>query len=132
MTLMSQALPPEIAEIDDSGFRGDTVLFEIQVVRQGQLADVSSGQWWCTGKWFRDSIDDSDVIFQVTGTMSIQGIITNPGAGILHIKLTPDASASLPPRDSPVQVDVQWRESNGDVWTVASGTLTFRADVTRS
>src|SRR5262245_45104098 len=130
--MMSQAMPPDIALIDDQAFRGDTVLFEITVVRQGELADLSGGHWWCTGKWWRSSTDDSDAIFQVSADMNAQGVITNPSQGVLHIKLSPGASNSLPALDSPVQIDVQWQDTLGDVWTVASGTLTFRADVTRS
>ncbi|HEY1292945.1 MAG TPA: hypothetical protein VGJ60_07700 [Chloroflexota bacterium] len=132
MTGSGYALPPEIAEIDDACFRGDTVVFEITVARQGALADLSEGQWWCTGKWWRNAVDDTEALFQVTQLGSDQGVITNPSPGVLRVQLTPAASAVLPPLDSPVQIDVQWREPTGEVWTVASGTLTFRADVTRS
>lgn len=125
-------MAPEIADIDDSAFRGDTVLFEITVSRQGQLANLAGGSYWCTGKWWRSSSTDTDALFQVTQVATAQGVITNPSPGVLHVVLTPAASAGLPARDSPVQIDMQWREPTGDVWTVASGVLTFRADVTRS
>jgi hypothetical protein len=130
MSMVAQ--PPEIAIIDDEAFRGDTVIFEITVTRQGQLANVSLGQWWCTGKWWRNSTSDTDALFQLTATPTAQGAITNPSPGVLRVHLKSAASATLPPLDSPVQIDVQWQEPSGDVWTVASGTLTFRADVTRS
>lgn len=130
--LMQQEMPPEIAIIDDTAFRGDTVLFEITVIRQGEYADVSQGEWFCTGKWWRSSTDDQDAIFQVTSAVNAAGVITNPALGVLHVRLNPAASASLPGADSPVQIDVQWHEPTGEVWTVASGTLTFLADVTRS
>lgn len=130
--LMQDSSPPAIAIINDEAFRGDTVVFELTVVRQNALADLSQGQWWCTGKWFRDSVSDADALFQVSATPTTQGSITNPSAGVLHITLTPAASSALPAQDSPVQMDVQWREPTGEVWTIASGTLTFRADVTRA
>ena len=130
--LMNQAMPPEIAVIDDTAFRGDTVEFEITVVKQNAPADLTDGHWWCTGKWWRSSTSDTDALFQVTETPTAQGVITSPAAGVLHVKLEPAASAGLPARDSPVQIDVQWEEATGEVWTVASGTLTFLADVTRS
>jgi hypothetical protein len=113
-------------------FRGDTVAFQITVLQQGQLADLSSSHYWCTGKWFRDSIDDAEALFQVDETDNAMGMITNPSQGVLQVQLTPAASAALPPLDSPVQIDVQWNPPTGEVWTVASGTLTFLADVTRS
>jgi hypothetical protein len=133
---MQTLLPPSIATIRDTAFRGDTVLFELTVYQQGTLVDFSQGHLWCTGRWLRQFVDDqSNILFQVTESPSLQGQVVATGPGTVRVRLAPAASVQLPPYDSPVQIDVQWWQpvgADGDVWTIGSGTLTFLADVTRS
>lgn len=120
----------QIAQIKETAFRGDSIEFEVTVAKNGAPADLGQGHYWCTGKWYRDD-DDAAALFQITEVDTPSGVITNPAPGILHVHLRPIASSTLP-TGSPVQIDVQWQDPALDIWTVASGAIVFKGDVTRT
>lgn len=121
-----------IATIAEQAYRGDTVTFDvINIKRGGVTVPFTAGgySFWCTGKRAVTAAD-VDAVFQVTGTVGAKGSVTAPIDGKLSVKLLPPATSALAPVVTDLQVDVQYKDPAGDVWTVASGVLTILPDVT--
>jgi len=96
-------------------------------------ADLSGwAELWCTGKlqYEQDAAGDTAALFQVTlGGGGI--VLTDAAQGEAKVVLTPDETGDLPPGED-VYVDVQGKDANGKIHTLATGIFPVRADVTRS
>jgi len=121
-------------------WRGDS--FSVTLTGLGNIANRT--KLWLTAK-ARSHQDDSAALFQVvetTGLTYIAGAaagtaangaltVTDAAAGDMTLTLDEVEAAKLPPLSGAVW-DIQVRRSTGAVTTLAVGTLTVMADVTRA
>lgn len=108
--------------------RGDTIPLVIHVTKSGQPMPLTGVTMWFTAKRGENDTDNQAVIRKSTDTT---GITPSDTIGEAFITIDPADTATLP---MPLTLicDVQIREPGGQVTTVASGKLTFLADVTRA
>lgn len=108
--------------------RGDTKVLTITVTRDGQPYDLTGHTLWLTAK--RTPTDaDSAAVFQLSTTAG--GItITNAAGGVARAEIAPTHTESLPAVVNRLVYDVQIADGTGGVYTVASGELVVRPDVT--
>lgn len=112
---------------------GDTQRFRFTVKDRDTLEVVDISMWpefWATAK-IRLSDTDAEAVFVLTATGG--GItIINATNGLAEVKIDPSNTNSLDYRKYNLFIDIQGIDGVGGVWTLARGTLTIVADVTRA
>lgn len=107
--------------------RGDTVPMTVVVTVDDVAFDLTNCTLFFTAKEDPSQSDDDALIRKHTGA----GIThTNAAAGQARIVLAAADTASLP-IDTELFCDVQVKTPTDEIYTVATGTITFRSDVTR-
>lgn len=109
--------------------RGDTISLTVVVTASGAIYPLIGVQMWFTAK---NSLNDPDsaAVFQKTVGSGI--VITGPTLGQATITILPADTAGLPSSKTLLVYDLQIEDSNGQVYTAASGNLIVVPDVTRS
>jgi hypothetical protein len=112
--------------------RGDTKLVQVTTTSTLTSSGLTGYKFWFTAKNAFTDADASAVIKKLTADFTVvqNGNATTPG--IVTCKIDPADTASLPHFDSTLLYDVQFEDSDGNVTTVASGTLTVQVDVTKA
>lgn len=112
--------------------RGDTKLVQVTTTSTLTATGLAGYKFWFTAKNAYTDADTAAVIKKVTADFTVvqNGSDTTPG--IVTCKINPADTASLPDYDSALLYDVQFEDSDGNVSTVASGTLTVQVDVTKA
>jgi len=111
--------------------RGDTNIFDATVTLNSAPLDITTYDVWCTAKYSKDDTDIA-ALFQLTKT---GGAITVVGANNNVARINIPASATLAlTADVSVFYDVQIKAAgvNGQITTVAEGTMLISRDVTRA
>lgn len=99
-------------------YRGDTLAFDLEI--EGLTTDLKSACFSC-----KSSYSEQDYVFQ----KSLGDGIARIDAGKYHVRVAPDDTDGIDP--GKYYYDLQLCAGN-DTYTVLSGTLEIRADVTRS
>jgi hypothetical protein len=108
-------------------YRGDTVVFNMLVTKSAVAFSLTGCEIWFTGKYaYKD--EDSVAVFQKTIGDGIT--VTNALAGRGSLALTASDTEDLPPVKTLLLWDVQIKDANGMIYTVASGSLVVMPDVT--
>ena len=108
--------------------RGDTNVYNITVLRGGVVLDISGAILWMTAKHFLAD-DDSAAVFQIRSPNEI--IINDPVHGRAQIVVMPAHTQDLT-EDEVLWYDVQLKEQDGYVCTIAKGKLEVALDVTQT
>jgi hypothetical protein len=112
--------------------RGDSAEWEFPVLKaDGTAQDITGCSFRFTVKGRVDDLDDDAVISATTANGKC--VITNAAAGLMEVRLVPadtDALAVYPP--TVLLWDLQVRDAASKVWTVASGKLLVRPDISRT
>lgn len=112
---------------DLSIVRGDTVLIDLTVTRDGAPVSLSGASLWWTAKRRTSDADAAAVIAKTTAA----GItVTDAPGGKARVTITAAETAAL--TDTLLYWDAQVRETSGTVSTVASGQVAIAPDVTRA
>lgn len=109
--------------------RGDTASFTLKIRRGRTVEDLTGADLFFTMK---ESISDSDNAAVVVKDTDLEGgiVIGSPAtAGEAKLFFYPGDTSTLDPQD--YVFDIQLKTSSGNVYTVATGTVTITADVTR-
>lgn len=118
--------------------RGDTKLVQVTTTSPLTAAGLTGYKFWFTAKSAFTDADANAVIKKIgqqaapTGDFTVVTLGSDTTAGVVTCKINPADTASLPDYDSVLLYDVQFEDSDGDVSTVASGTLTVQVDVTKA
>lgn len=107
--------------------RGNTVPITVVITVDGAPYDLTGCTLFFTGKTDLSQADD-DALFE-----------KETGNGITHINIPegrakivlPAAETYDAPIDETIYCDIQLKTADGEIYTVASGKLTFLEDVTR-
>jgi len=107
--------------------KGDSVSFNIVVTSGGVAFNLTGATIWMTAKLaFGDP--DSSAIFQKKTGSGI--VITNPANGAATITLAATDTSPLPAFKTLLLYDIQVKDQQGGIYTVASGNLIVLPDVT--
>jgi hypothetical protein len=109
--------------------RGDTVVLSGSVTFGGDPYNLAGATIWCTAKSrFTDA--DEDAIFQKTIGSGI--VIVNAAAGLYTITIDPADTVDLAKVKNILVYDVQLKDADNKVFTIASGNLIINPDVTNA
>lgn len=111
-------------------FRGDSLVFGVQVIRDGIPQDISGWRMWCTVKYFVQDPDNRAVVQLDSTTTGID--FTDPPIGKAEIAMPASATLFFPDGVVSLVYDVQVKDLLGRIFTVESGTIAVSPDVTRA
>jgi hypothetical protein len=119
------------SSIDFTMFRGDTKIIECTLFdSNANPYNLASCELWFTAKRSITEADGAAVMS--LGTTPLTGItITNPANGQFVIEITPANTYSMN-SGATLLCDIQLKDTNNRVYTVARGTITVVEDVTRT
>ena len=109
--------------------RGDTNIFNITVIRGDAVLNITGSKVWFTAKVNKEDVDSSAIIKLDSSTPDVN--IYAPVQGRVQVKIPPSATEGLDD-DLALHYDVQLKEANGDITTIATGILRIEPDITRS
>src|SRR3712207_2587147 len=110
--------------------RGDTKEWDLTVTRNGVAENITGWSVWFTAK---DNIRKADSDAKVRLTVGSGITITNGAGAIARSRMAPSVTASMIlTQDLVLTADVQVKNGAGDVYTLLTGRLTIKPDVTRS
>jgi len=110
--------------------RGDTNVFDVNVVRQGSVVDLTNAKMWFTAKSDRSLDDDDAAIALNSDDNPTQVRFTDEENGRAQIVLAPEDTSAL--EDDAYYFDIQIVEDDGTITTIASDILHIEEDVTRA
>jgi hypothetical protein len=111
-----------------SAKRGDTIRLLITCTRAGSPVNLTGASIWAT---FKRSISDTDAAATtIQKTLDNGIVVTDAANGLAVVTLDPADTASLT-KETTFEGDIQVREADGIVTTVADGSLFIALDVTR-
>lgn len=113
------------------GRRGDHIRLEVVVSRNGEPLDVGAGgvSLWFTAKTSIAYADDDPTTIRKTLGSGI--VILDGAAGKVLVTLDPSDTADLV-ADTVYTCDIQLKEADNTITTIASGILLVVLDVTRA
>lgn len=120
-----------IASLPESGdvwFAGDTHSIEVTVTEGGTPIPLTGLNAEFTAKLNKSDADNALTNIRKSLGSGIQ--FTDPDNGVLLITIDPDDTEGLE-KDTTFVWDVQLDDGPDDVFTAASGTMTFTVDVTK-
>jgi hypothetical protein len=111
--------------------RGDTNVFDVTMVRQNAVVDLTGAKMWFTAK-SDQAADDTSAVIKLNSVDNPTKVllIGAPTIGKFQIQLDPTDTSPL--TEDAYYYDIQVKEGNGVVTTIASGVLHIVWDVTRS
>jgi hypothetical protein len=124
--------PP--GEFDRTMFRGDSFVFDVQVLQDDGCSPQNITGWtaWFTAKEHY-AVPDATASIRLGTASPLTGIvITSPTEGKLEIVVPPQSTVNFPDTTMCLVYDVQVKDGAGRVFTVELGTLSVRPDVTRA
>lgn len=108
---------------------GDTVLFDLAITRDGLPVDLTGATLWFTAK--RSPADvDADAVFQKSTGSGIS--VSDAAGGLARVTVAPTDTSTLSNTDQTLECDVQLKEADGTVTTVARGQLILIPQITRA
>ncbi len=111
--------------------RGDTRTITETVGPTGLPAGGIAGwSFWFTAKISAEDPDSAAVVQKLPAAWAIQTLGSPSVAGVVICTLNPTDTSSLPPYQVNLVYDVQAKDTNGNIFTLDSGTLTVMSDVT--
>jgi hypothetical protein len=111
--------------------RGNTLKFTIRITQNGNPVSLTGGTLKLTAKWHpKDSQAAS--VFTCTSSPPDGIVFTNPSQGEAQITISATKTASLPPYRVPLNYDVEFVNSAGEVYTVLLGKILVIPDITTS
>lgn len=114
---------------DIKGVRGDTNVYNIVVLRQDTPIDLTGAKVWFSAKRQRTDLDADAIILLDSAGGGIN--IYDPLHGKLQVIVPPSDTEDLD-EEEVLYYDVQLKEANGIITTIASGKITITLDVTRA
>jgi len=109
--------------------RGDTVQFSGTITQGGTALDITGASLWFTAKnQYVD--DDVSAIFQKTIGDGIT--VVNAAQGLITILLSPSDTTGLSKVKTILVYDLQLKDTNSKIYSIASGNLVVEPDVTNS
>jgi hypothetical protein len=111
--------------------RGDTVLLDLALTVNGVAEDLTGAVLFFTAK---DEFTDADTVAPIRKNSSGIGGITIVSAtgGTAQVTISPGDTSGLSGTEVFLFYDVQLKRSNGQIYTVAEGTICVYPDVTIS
>jgi len=109
--------------------RGDNKTVQVTITGLGSQG-LSGASLWFTAKRSYADADAAAIIHKVTADFTIDQQGDSQTPGIAHFSIQPAETSGLPAHQVDLVFDVQMKDSNGNVTTVDSGTLTVTPDVT--
>ena len=109
--------------------RGDSVVLSGSLTLGGDPYDLSGASLWFTAKTKHTDADE-DAIFQKTVGDGIT--VVSAAQGLISVAIDPDDTSSLSAVKTQLVWDLQVVDSEGNVYTAASGYLIVNPDVTES
>jgi hypothetical protein len=108
--------------------RGDSATFSGTVTLGGDPYDLSGAahMWFTAKNKYVDS--DEDAVFQKTLDDGIT--VVSPTAGLYSVAIVPADTEDVPKAKTILVWDVQIEDSEGNIYTMASGKLVINPDVT--
>jgi hypothetical protein len=111
--------------------RGDSATFDLTLVEPDLTPlNLTSCNLRFTAKYSAGDTD-SQAVFSVTNGEGDAITSATPASGVALVELSPSHTSSMP-QAARLYYDVQVRKSNGKTYTVASGRLNVKADITRA
>jgi hypothetical protein len=115
--------------------RGDSATFDLTLIEPDPDPDpVPLNLTGCdlrfTAKYSPDDTD-AQAVFSVTNGVGDAISSAVPASGVALIELSPSHTSSMP-QGARLYYDVQIKKQNSKTYTVASGRLNVRADITRT
>lgn len=112
--------------------RSDNFTFTFQVQLDGVNQDTSNWQkFWLTAK--RSTSDsDSAAVFQLTSLLGDGITVVNASTGLYQVDIIPADTSSLGNNNTRLYCDIQGKDEDGNIYTLAKGTITVRTEVTVS
>ena len=107
-------------------FRGDTLAIDLAVTLGGTAFDLTGSTLFFTLKRKITDLDADALVQCQTGDRLTH---TNAAGGLATLRL-PAADTAPMPLNIPLVADIQVKTAAGEIYTVASGKITFSADVT--
>lgn len=114
---------------DLEAVRGDTNIYNIVVLRSDATINITGAKLWFTAKHFPQDVDDDAVISLDSDGNGIN--IYNALYGRAQVSVPPGDTAGLAD-DEVLYYDVQLKETNGVVTTIATGKLHVQQDITQA
>jgi hypothetical protein len=108
--------------------RGDTLTFDVYATRAEAAINLAGAKaWFYVKKETRDSDDDAVISYDtVADPLGIR--VVDAALGLLRVTILPAESVNLPATYLPY--DVQLRESDGTITTIAKGFIEVDRDST--
>ena len=127
---------PETIDLTLERYRGDTIEFDVFVVKGGLPLDIAAVDLWST---FKQNANDSDAgAIQKTNIAGVASGITKTDAanGAARVRLAPDDTSGIviPAEKESVTLegDVQIKEADADTYTVGRVRIVLYRDITRA
>lgn len=111
-------------------YRGDTVKLDLAVTSGGAVYPLTGSTIWFTAKR-QYSDPDSSAVFQKS-TLSGGIVITNAALGIARVTISPPDTQTVTNSKEILFFDAQMKDSQGQVYTLASGRLILLPEVTKA
>jgi hypothetical protein len=114
-----------------SMYRGDTKVVQLTISGLG-ASGLTGYSFWFTAK---NNYSDADVDAVIAKSGADFTVVTVGDAntdGVVTVKILPADTSGLPDYDVQLHYDAQAEDSNGNVTTLATGTLTVKVDVTKA
>lgn len=112
--------------------RGDTLLLDVQVKKNGVPVDITGWKVWFTVKRnFPDA--DNNAVYQANSTDGSGDVtITSSTQGKVTVRMPALKTFAFPDGMTKLIYDVQTKDASGVTATVDVGTVTVSPDVTRA
>ncbi len=108
--------------------RGDTYIFELAVILNGEAVDLTGGTLTMTAKWdIADS--DANAVFQIS-TTSGDIVVTDAVGGLATVTISHAKTVNLPSHVVNLVYDIQLLDVNTQYFTVLTGILSVYPDST--
>ena len=111
-------------------FRGRTNKINVYVSENGAAYDLTGCSLYMTAK---SEVTDADAaaIFQL-GTAGGTIVVTSAINGQAQVVISPTHTATLPYAKKILYFDLMLKTSQGEYWTIASGTFAVKPNITRA
>jgi hypothetical protein len=111
-------------------YRSDTVKLNLAVTSGGSIYNLTGSSIWFTAKNQYSDLDAAAVFQKSTLNGGI--VITNPTQGIAQVTIASADTLLVPNLKTILVWDAQIKDSQGNIYTIASGRLIVLPEVTRT
>lgn len=113
--------------------RGDDEFIDLTLATaSGTAVDLTDVDLWFTAKESQYDTDQAAVLFKTTPSQIV--VTSPPTSGLAVVEIPGSETKLIRSRylSVPLYWDVQLKDGNGDIQTVATGTITITPDVTHA